>query len=87
MGKFGTKTPIPEYYREYWSFEGCEYRYRPAFFCDNLTYIFFDTYIATILYKWACLADEEQPEENNKAKIKPEKADVSNVEMKANSVN
>jgi len=54
---------------------------------DNLTYIFFDTYIATILYKWACLADEKQTESNNKAKITPD-PDVSTVELaKENSIN
>lgn len=47
--------PLPED----WTFERCEQSFRLFTFLDNLTYIFFDTYIATILYKWACLADEE----------------------------
>ena len=58
---------------EGWTFERCEQSFRLATFLDNLTYIFFDTYIATILYKWACLADEEQPEDNKTTKINPEK--------------
>lgn len=71
-------TPLPDD----WTFEGCEQGFRFSNFVESLTYFFFDIYIATILYKWACLADEEQPAAKNNAKISPETA----VELESNSI-
>ena len=59
-------------------------------FIDNLIYIWYDTYIATVIYRWACLA----PVEQGVAKVtqKPEteltqKDNEANSEIKANSLN
>lgn len=59
------------------TFDQCVGDMTLAFFIDNLSYYWFDIYIATILYKWACLADEGEKTETEQSKVKPEEMEMT----------